>query len=105
MVPHLAETHTEELVQLCSACWDPGQAYNRINLMQLVGCYKSAKQRKVSQLYFVSHTTVKNFSKHIHSKMISKSSGNLNTNKTHPQPELDSKTQKYTSPFTTCAII
>lgn len=43
MVPRLAETRTEELVQLCSACWDPGQAYNRINLKQPVGCYKSAK--------------------------------------------------------------
>lgn len=43
MVPRLAETRTEELVQLCSACWDPGQAYNQINLKQPVGCYKSAK--------------------------------------------------------------
>lgn len=94
MVPHLAETHTEELVQLCSACWDPEQAYNRINLMQLVGCYKSAKQRKVSHLYFVSHSSVQNFNKHIPSKMIIKSSGNIYTNKTHPQSELYSKRQK-----------
>lgn len=69
MVPHLAETHTEELVQLCSACWDPEQAYNRINLMQLVGCYKRAKWRKASHFYFESHTSVQNFNKHILSKI------------------------------------
>lgn len=77
MVPRLAETHTEELVQLCNACWDPGQAYNRINLMQLVVCYKSGKWKKASHLYFVSYTSVQNFNKHIPSKMIIKSSGNL----------------------------
>lgn len=55
MAPHLAETHTEELVQLCSACWDPGQAYSQINLMQLVGCYESAKQRK-RHIFILYHT-------------------------------------------------
>lgn len=61
MVPHLAETHTEGLVRLCSVCWDPEQAYNQTNLMQPVGCYKKTKWRKASQLYFESHTSVQNF--------------------------------------------
>jgi len=51
MVPHLAETHTEELVQLYSACWDPEQACNQTNLMQLVGCCKRTQWKKASTVF------------------------------------------------------